>query len=122
VSYFNILSDLGTAVYLTFNNDTGSNYAWINIRDSGTINSSALSNQIEISPGISSIAGASGVVTIADANQVIKEIDYFAGTGNSSDASNGEAFWNNTGVINRIDVRASGTTFTGGTIKVYGRN
>jgi len=123
VSFFNVTSTLGSAMYLTFNNDTGNNYAYLNVKDSGTIKSEALANKIEVAEQLTSSDGSSGIFTVLDANQVIKNIDYFtAKAGTGTESTNGEGFWNNTGVINRIDLSVSSTTFSGGTIKVYGCN
>ena len=122
VSYFNLTSSLGSSMYVRFNNDSGNNYSWINIKDSGTISSSALDNGIETHASVDS-SGSSGIFTVSDANQVVKKIDYWAAkSGTNTDSDNGQAFWNNTAVINRIDLLVFSTTFSGGTIKVYGSN
>lgn len=123
VSYFNANSSAGATLTLTLNNDTTSSYSWIAHKDSGTVSSDGLDTSIrlgDLGSGGSATAG-SGVITILDANQLIKNISYFH-SGNE-DANNGQGYWNDQSVINRIDFTLSGgATFTGGTIKVYGRN
>ena len=122
VSYFNLKSASASSLYIRFNNDSGNNYSWINIKDSGTISSSAVDNGIEVHVSIDT-SGSSGIFGVSDANQVIKKIDYFAAkSGTGTDSDNGQAFWNNTAVINRIDLVVFSTTFSSGTIKVYGSN
>jgi hypothetical protein len=122
VSYFNLFTANAAFANLRFNNDSGNNYAFVYQTDSG-LGSSALGNNIIFAPSLSDTDGASGVVTIMDANQVVKDITYYeARSGTGTEAINGQAFWNNTGVINRIDLLLSSTTFTSGSIKVYGCN
>ena len=125
VSYFNIFTANATFAILRFNNDASSSYAFLYQADSGAVVSQAAVAFIRFPTSIDDTDGASGVLTIMDANQIIKDITYFGtknGSGTSNDAMNGEAFWNNTGIINRIDFILSGTTFTSGTFKVYGSN
>jgi len=123
VSYYNLFTTGGTNMLLRFNNDNNLVYAWITQGDSGSVNSSAYASSFPVHPSVTDTDGASGVITIADANQVIKNTTYYATkNGTGTDAINGQAFWNNTAVINRMDFIISSVTFTGGTFKVYGSN
>lgn len=123
ISYFNCNASSGAGLQLQFNNDTGNSYAFIANKDSGIVSSDGLNNAIilgNLSDGGSANAGT-GVITISDANQLIKTVNFFH-CGNE-DANTGQGYWNSQSVINRIDLTiASGNTWTGGTIKVYGRN
>lgn len=123
IAYFNLIASGQSSLTMTINNDATSSYAYLAIQDSGTIASDGLDSSILIgtlSSSSPSQAGT-GVITILDANQLIKDITYFhCGV---FDANNGQAYWNSQSVINRIDFGLSGgATFTSGTIKVYGRN
>lgn len=121
ISYFNCTSS-NTQLTVILNNDTGNSYSWISYKDSGTVTSDGLDTAIRLGNlGSGSTNAGSGVITILDANQLIKNITYFhCGV---EDANNGQGYWNSQSAINRIDLTLTdAATFSGGTIKVYGRN
>lgn len=116
IAYFDVdLSSL-ESLFLTINNDTGSNYAYIRQIDDGSIDGSGVTNSINLGQA----SNGSGIIIINDANNVIKQISWFHARAN--DSLNGQGFWNSQNVINRFDISVTGVTFSSGTIKVYGRN
>lgn len=124
ISYFNVdTSSSSVGFTLRINNDTGSNYAYVSLVDGG-VGSSGVDTSIFLGGGASANANNhSGVVTIEDANELIKNIKFWhSGDSSAVDANNGRAFWNSESAINRIDLILTSANFTSGTIKVYGRN
>lgn len=124
IAYFNIdTSSTSVRFDLTINNDTGSNYAFASLID-GSILSSGVDTKIILGDGNGSVSSNhSGVVTINDANELIKQITYWHALGTGGiDVNNGQGFWNSQSVINRFDITLSTGFFNSGTFKVYGRN
>lgn len=120
IAYFNLDLSTGDIIQLTINNDTGNNYAYARQIDSGDTSSAGVSTSILL--GTVATDGT-GIITIDDANDLIKDISWFhAVTFPSLDSVISKGFWNSQNVINRFDISTSTATFSSGTIKVYGRN
>lgn len=126
IAYFDIdTSSTSVRFDLTINNDTGSNYAFASLIDgSGSTWSSGVDTKIILGEGNGFVNNNhSGVVTINDANELIKQITYWHALGtNGVDVNNGQGFWNSQSVINRFDITLATGSFNSGTFKVYGRN
>lgn len=123
ISYFDMDTSSTSSVFnLRLNNDSGSNYAYISIMDTD-VSSDGVTTAIRLGLGSGGSAiNHSGVILIEDANQPIKEIDFWH-AGSNGDANNGKGFWNNTAKIDRVDfLLTGGPTFSSGTVKIYGRN
>lgn len=101
------------------NNDTGVNYAQSYlIRGTqadygGSANQSffALNNPNQNTDMVS------GEILIENANQVSKTI-----TGWRQDLYNFGSFWFSQSIVNQLDIIITSSSFSGGTIKLYGRN
>lgn len=107
IEWFGLTNSGGQPFAVRFNNDSGSNYAYLRSGQS----SSAASAQIYGS-------GSQIQVTIFDADSISKTIEGWGGTEGEI-----KGFWNNQTAINRIDIIVPGSyTYTAGTIKIYGRN
>lgn len=121
IVYFNVNLNGSDAFIFRINNDSGNNYAYLRNGDGGDISSDGVNDSIALGGGAS---GVSGVITINDANQVVKEINWSHAVGApAADSLNGAAIWNSPDVINRFDLSITlGQSFTSGTVKVYGRN
>jgi hypothetical protein len=99
-----------------FNNDSGNNYAYA--LDAG-------SSVVSGSPASSIVFGDASAnnfieLNILGANEPVKEINsWYASAFNDGIA---KGFWNDSAIINRIDVVLSTGTFSSASLKVYGRN
>lgn len=112
---FNV--EAGNNLVTRFNNDTASNYAWV--RDTDQF---SLTTSIQLTRGN---VDQCFQLKILDANSGPKIIDIFSGSVASAVPfrSNYQAIWNDSSVINQIDIIVSSTgSFTSGSIKLYGRN
>lgn len=119
ISYFNVDTSSASVIFtLRFNNDSGSNYAFVNNANQGGVSGSGVQTFIELNR--SSQNDNTGEIFIQDANELIKDITFWHSS--STAVNEGYAYWNSQSVIDRIDLILTNATFSSGTIKVYGRN
>lgn len=108
---------------VTFNGDTGSNYAYISTTDTAQ-SSNGVSSSIQVGSGAGAAStNHSGQLIVTGSNQLTKEINYWHATTSGADSNSGKASWNSSSVVNRIDlILTGGVTFSSGTVSVFGLN
>lgn len=126
VSWIDILASSGGAqsFYCRFNNDTNTNYAYTSIKPySGGYSSNGNNSLIQLN-SIHSSYESSGFISINDANDIYKKIEYnnFGNSVVDISAYQGIANWYDTSAINQIDLFVLSNSMASGTIKLYGRN
>lgn len=121
IVYFDIDLSGSDQLNLRINNDSGSNYAYLRNGDGGDIESLGVATKIKLGTGSTNF---SGIITINDANQIVKEINWsHAAAASAQDSLKGNAIWNSQDVINRFDFSIENAqTFSSGTFTVYGRD
>ena len=122
--YFDVdASSSAVGFTVTFNGDTGSNYAYISTTDA-VQSSNGVSSSILVGSGAGAAStNHSGQLIVNGSNQLTKEINYWHASSSGADSNSGRASWNSASVINRIDLVLTGSvTFSSGTVKVYGSN
>lgn len=117
------------AFYATFNNDTGSNYAYGKLVENSTPLTRLITTPSDTNisfGGLFTASKASGKLLIEQSNEIFKTISFshFAGVINNDQPSSliGDAIWNSSSAVNRIDLTISAGTFKSGSIKLYGSN
>lgn len=127
-----VVVPLGTTtanLFLTYNNDTGTNYSQTSLSGNGTTASSSR----QTSRGNIFLTYVTNIQT---ANQTLRTVDIFSYAGSTNKTAlttessdlNGSgsvattvALWQNTSAINRLDIFVSGTTMAAGTVAtLYG--
>jgi hypothetical protein len=115
--------------YATFNNDTGSNYAYGKLAENSTpvtrLVTTGKDTNINFG-GLFTASQGSGKLLIEQANEIFKTISFshFTGVINSDQPSCliGDGIWNSSSAVDRIDLTINAGTFKSGTIKLYGSN
>ena len=123
-----VLATAAGQISITFNNDTGTNYASTSLANNSTpVTRTMFSTTTAIIAGFfKTVDPVSGYLKIDGANDIFKEVLFINANGTVDSDQQGRALgqgmWSEATTINRIDVTLSAGTFSSGNFKLYGRD